>query len=121
MDLSTVTKSELAHRIDRARTIAKKARDGAKMVTERTVKSGLTWGAGYATGLAKNKMGTGGKVFIPGTQVEADLVAAVALTAAGVVGLAGDKSEELMAIGNGIGAGYLAVAGYMNGLPGEGR
>lgn len=121
MDLSLYSKGELANSLERAKAIAKKAREVTKVTTERTVQSALTYGAGYATGLARNKLGSGGKLLIPGTPVEADLAAAVILTAAGVMGLAGEKSPELLAIGNGVGAGYMALLGLQNGLPGEGR
>lgn len=120
-NLSLYSKGDLAQSLDRAKAIAKKAREKTKEVTERAVQSGLTAGAGYAVGLAKNKLGDGGKLLLPGTQVEADLAAGILLTAGGVLGLAGDKSPELLAIGNGVLAGYLAVQGFQNGLPGSGR
>lgn len=120
-NLSLYSKGDLAASLDRAKAMAKRARETTKQVTERAVQSGLTAGAGYAVGLAKNKMGEGGKLLLPGTQVEADLAAGILLTAGGILGLAGDKSPELLAIGNGVLAGYLAVQGYQNGLPGSGR
>lgn len=121
-NLSLYSKGDLAASLDRAKAVAKRARETTRQVTERTVQTGLAAGAGYAVGVAKNTMGgVGGKLLLPGTQVEADLAAGIILSAGGILGLAGDKSPELLALGNGVLAGYLAVAGYVNGLPGENR
>jgi hypothetical protein len=120
-DLSLYSKGQLAGTVERMKGSLKRARENTKAITERSVASALTAGSGYAVGVAKNKFGEGGKLFIPGTSVEADLAAGVVLSLAGVMGMAGDKSAELLAIGNGVLAGHLAVAGYLHGLPGEGR
>jgi hypothetical protein len=120
-DLSLVSKGQLASTVERMKGTVKRARETTKAITERSVASALTAGSGYAVGVAKNKFGEGGKLLIPGTSVEADLAVGVVLSMAGVMGMAGDKSPELLAVGNGILAGHLAVAGYLHGLPGEGR
>lgn len=120
-DLTLVSKSQLANTVERMKGTVKRARETTKAMTERSVASALTAGAGYGVGVMKKNFGEGGKLYIPGTQVEADLAAGVVLSLAGIMGLAGDKSSELLAVGNGVLAGHLAVAGYLHGLPGEGR
>lgn len=120
-DLALYSKSQLASTVERMKGTVKRARETTKAMTERSVASALTAGAGYGVGVLKNKLGEDGKLLIPGTSVEADLAAGVVLSLAGIMGLAGDKSSELLAVGNGVLAGHLAVAGYLHGLPGADR
>lgn len=107
--LSTRSKTELASSLTRAKALASRARESAKAITKRTVSSALTVGAGAAVGVLHAEFGEGGKVLLPGTEVEADLVLGIVTAGLGVAGVAGEYSDELAAIGSGALAGYAAI------------
>jgi delta 1-pyrroline-5-carboxylate dehydrogenase len=120
-NLTEYSKSQLASALQRSKSIIAKARNETKLITKRTVNVGLTAGSGYLVGLARNKLGDGGKLKIPGTEVDADLVAGVVMSVAGLAGFGDDYNEQLCSIGAGTLAGYLAIEGMNNGLPGPNR
>lgn len=114
-NLAQKSKTDIAAAYNRAMSTLKNAKEQSRAITGRAVGSVLTSGAGWGVGALRSKFGEGDgkKLFIPGTQVEADLAAGVLIVAAGVVGLAGDRSEELCAVGNGVLAGHLAIAAVL--------
>lgn len=104
-------KSEVVKALKRARTAIQNTREGAKAGAARAINTGLTVGSGYGVGLLRKKYGEGAnnKLFIPNTEIEADLAAGVLLSLGGIVGIAGDKSDSVAAVGGGILAGCLAI------------
>lgn len=113
----THSKSKMAAALENARGTIKRAKAETRAITSRAVNSALTVGAGYAVGTARNALGVGEdkKLLIPGTEIEADLALGVALSLAGVVGLADDYSEELVALGSGMLAANLAIKSMKGG------
>lgn len=110
-NLSSLPPSQLRKALERAKGVAKRAREEGEHIAGRAIQSGLTVGAGYGTGLLRAKFGEGPlrELKIPKTQVDADLAAGLALTFAGTVGLTGKYSEETCALG----AGVLAAHGAL--------
>lgn len=100
MDLSTVSKTDLQAKLERARSIAKAARVQGARVMQQSVQSAMIVAGGGLAGVLDAKMPTLGS-----TGVKTSLALGGALVAAALFELAGEYSDEMAALG----AGMLAV------------
>lgn len=102
--------------ISRLRGQITRAREQTEAIAGRAMNGGITVAAGYGLGMAINKFGTGGRLLVPGTDMDAGLVGGGLLLVAGVAGLGGEKySEPLVSAGAGLLAGQLAISTYQDG------
>jgi hypothetical protein len=108
--------SKALETINRLKGSIARHKDKADAIAGRGVTGAVTIGAGYGLGMAVNKFGDGGKLLIPGTEIDAGLAVGAALLACGVVGIGGDKYADVMtAAGAGIVGAQLAIATYQDG------
>lgn len=102
----SLTKSEAMSRLQSYKARMSRIREEARGVTKRTVSTALGAGAGFGVGYVRAKYG---QTTLPGTDVDADLVVGLLVSAAGITGMAGDQSDHASAVGTGILAGYAAL------------
>jgi hypothetical protein len=112
------SKSELATGLQRARATLTKAKEETKQITRRGANVASTVGTGFAVGLARNKYGEGvaKELYIPGTEIEADLALGVVMAGMGVVGMGDEYSDILCSVGAGALAGNLAIRACLKGI-----
>lgn len=112
------SKSELAAGLARARATLTNAKKEAKEITRRGANVGVTVGTGFAVGLARNKYGEGDDraLYIPGTEIEADLAAGVVMAGLGVVGMGDEYSDFLCSAGAGALAANLGIRAALKGI-----
>ena len=117
MSLMEKSKSELAQGLARARATLSNAKKEAKDITRRGANVGVTVGTGFAVGVARNKYGEGDvkALFIPGTEIEADLAVGALMAGLGVVGMGDEYSDFLCSAGAGALAANLAIRGVLKG------
>lgn len=101
---TTISKTEILAKLNAARTRLKNMKMDTEDATRRAVHTTMTIGGGAIVGVMRG-MG-GGK--LPGTEVEYDTAVAAALAIVGILDGAGDYSDELGAVGAGMGAAIVA-------------
>ena len=105
----SLSKTEMEERWNRAKGTIKRMRQEGETIAHRGIASGLTLTGAAIAGTARGMWGDeeSGDLFVPGTEVDADAAIGTLLMAAGVVGMAGDASDYVTALGAGL-AGYAA-------------
>lgn len=96
----TVSKEQLAQRLDRAKAMLKSAKMEGQRMAELGAHAALTAGGGIASGIVSVKMPK-----LPGTDIDTDLAIGGGLCALALLDVGGDWSDEL----NAFGAGMLAA------------
>ena len=121
--IQEMSKADLAAGYARFKSQAARLREKGEIVSDRLVSSVVTTTAGYAVGLARNKLGEGEekRITIPGLNVDLTLWAPGLMQVMAVAGLAGKNTPRALELANGMAAGHWAIEAFLNGLPGEGR
>lgn len=119
IELRDKPKSELVAGYTRLKaTMAKhKVVEKTKAVARRATNTAVAAGAGYGVGALRSKFGVGAHkdIYIPGTDIEADLVTGVLCSGLGLTGMAEEYSDTLCSFGGGVMSAYLAIKAFNNG------
>lgn len=103
-DLATTSKTELAARVNRLKSLAKAAREHTREATRRGTSVIVAGAGGFLAGVIDDRIPEVGGL-------PTNVMLGVALGLAGAVDMAGDQSDILVALGGGV----LAGAGYEKG------
>lgn len=97
--------SDAKNKLARAMTTISRLKEEGQVIARRSINSAAGYGASLATGYVRGRWGKGAsrKVYLPGTQVEADTLLGIGATLVGTMGLAGDYSDLAVSIGTAVG------------------
>lgn len=104
----TLSKTELLGRLQRMKTSMANVREQATEISGRVISSTLTVAGGVGSGVLRGWNDDGTAVEVPGTDIPADAAIAAGLLVMGISGMAGKGSDQITALGSGMGAAAAA-------------
>lgn len=107
--------SKASQTIQRLRSQISNYKEEFEAVGGRALDGGLTVLGGAAVGLGINKFGDDGRWLMPGTEIDMGLAVGGLGLITGIAGMAGQYSDQLVALSSGIIAGQLAINSYKDG------